>query len=191
MKIQTFAPLLVACLTLVHTAHAQVPQLEQKTAFCATSVELLRAKKDSSDLYLCQTSKYTCGPYLQPSCLDDAKKDGWEVASGTRQNLLKDYANTPCSCVGTQYVLTRKLAAPAAVAPAAAATSAAPAAAVVLPAAVAASPAAAPAPAASPAAPSLASEVAGLKQDNQQIRRLLEQLQRQVEELRRSLPAAK
>jgi hypothetical protein len=191
MKIYSFAPLLVACLTLVPSAHAQVPQLEQKTAFCATSVDLLRAKQDSSDLYLCQTSKYTCGPYLQPSCLDDAKKDGWEVASSTRQKLLKDYANTPCSCVGTQYVLTRKLtaAAPAAVAPAPAAPSAAPVA--VLPAAAAATAAVAPAPAASPAAASLASEVEGLKQDNQQIRRLLEQLQRQLDDLRRSLPASK
>ena len=187
MKIQTFAPLLVACLTLLQAAHAQVPQLEQKTAFCATSVELLRAKRDSSDVYLCETSKYTCGPYMQPSCLDDAKKDGWEVASGTRQTLLKDYANTPCSCVGTQYVLTRKLAA-AAPAPAAAA---APAFATVLPAPVTATPAVVSVPAASPAAASLASEVEGLKQDNLQIKRSLEQLQRQVDDLRRSLPAAK
>ncbi|NVO04664.1 MAG: hypothetical protein HXX19_01240 [Rhodoferax sp.] len=185
MKIYSVAPLLVAFLTLVPTAQAQVPQQEQKTAFCATSVELLRAKKDSSDLYLCQSSKYTCAPYLLPSCLDDAKKDGWEVVSSSKQSLLKDYANTPCSCVGTQYVLARKLAAPAAVAPAAAA----PIAATVLPAPVPASPAVAPAPAASPSAASLASEVESLKQDNLLIKRQLDQLLRQFDELRRSLPA--
>jgi hypothetical protein len=185
----------VACLTLLNAAHAQVPKLEQKTAFCATSVELLRAKRDSTDLYLCETSKYTCGPYMQPSCLDDAKKDGWEVASGTQQRLLKDYANTPCSCVGTQYVLTRKLAtaapAPAAVAAPAATAAAAPAAAAVQPAPVAVPLAAVPAPVATTATSSLAAEVQSLKQDNLQIKRMLEQLQRQLDELRRSLPAAK
>jgi hypothetical protein len=192
MKIQSFAPLLVACLTLPFAAHAQVPQLEQKTAFCATSVTLLRAKQDSSDLYLCQTSKYTCGPYMQPSCLDDAKQDGWEVASGTRQTLLKDYANTPCSCVGTQYVLTRKLAqAPAPAAVAAPAAAAAPSAAAVLPAPVAVPLAAVPAPVANTAGGSLAAEVQSLKQDNLQIKRMLEQLQRQLDDVRRSLPAAK
>jgi hypothetical protein len=189
MKIQSLAPLLVACMTLLPAAHAQLPKLEQKTAFCATSAELF-GKRDSSDMYLCQTSKYTCGPYLKPTCLDEAKEGGWEVASGTKKTLVKDYANTPCNCVGTQYELTRKLveAAPVAVAPAALAPT---------PAATSAtspiSPplAAAPAPVANAAAPSLAREVEGLKQDNVQIKRQLDLLQRQLDELRRNLPAAK
>jgi hypothetical protein len=186
MKIQTLAALMVACLTLLPAAHAQVPKLEQKTAFCATSVTLI-GKRDSSDVYLCQTSKYTCGPYLGPACLDEAKEGGWEVTSGTKQTLLKDYANTPCNCVGTQYVLTRKLAeaAPIAIAPAVQAPTPATK-------AVAGAPlVAAPAPIANAAAPSLASDVEGLKQDNLQIKRQLDQLQRQLDELRRNLPSAK
>lgn len=187
MKIQTFAPLVVACLAMFHTAHAQVPKLEQKTAFCATSIEL-PGKRDSNDVYLCETSERTCGPFLKPSCLEDAKKGDWEVASAARQTLLRSFANVPCNCAGTQYVLTRK--ATAAAVPAVTATPAAASAApVAQPAAVAI---AAPAVATlSAPAGSLASEVEGLKQDNLQIRRLLEQLQRQMDELRRSLPAAK
>lgn len=184
MKIQTLAPLLVACLALTHAAHAQVPQTEQKTAFCATSVELAR-KRDTNEMYLCETSKYTCAPYLKPSCLDDAKQGGWEVLSSKQQTLLKDYANTPCKCVGTQYELERKLAAAAP-----AVVSGGPAAATTAPAVAAALPVAAPLAANAPAG-SLASEVAALKQDNLQIRRQLEQLQQQFDELRRSLPGAK
>lgn len=182
MKIQTLAPLLVACLALTQAAHAQMPQTEQKTAFCATSVDLAR-KRDTNDMYLCETSVHTCAPYLKPSCLDDAKQGGWEVVSGTRQSLLKDYANTPCKCVGTQYELSRTVAAAAPSATTTTNTTTAPA-------AVAALPAAAPLVANAPAG-SLASEVVALKQDNLQIRRQLEQLQRQFDELRRSLPAAK
>ncbi|WP_342617836.1 hypothetical protein [Rhodoferax sp. GW822-FHT02A01] len=124
-------------------------------------------------------------PLSQPSCLDDAKKGDWKVVSSSKQSLLKDYANTPCNCVGTQYVLTRK--APAEVqAPVAATPAAAPATQpVVIPVAPASEPAA------KAPAVSLASEVEALKQDNQQIKRLLEQLQRQFDELRRSLPASK
>jgi hypothetical protein len=184
MKIQTFAPLLVACLTMFHTAHAQVPKLEQKTAFCATSIELPR-KRDSNDVYLCETSARTCGPYLKPSCLDDAKQGDWEVASATRQTLLRDFANIPCSCVGTQYVLTRK-ATTAAIPPV---VNTAPVAAVAAPAALpVAAPPATPTVAAISTPPgSLASEVEGLKQDNVQIKRQLDQLQRQFDELRREL----
>lgn len=190
MKIQTFLPLLVAVMALPHGAQAQLPKLEQKTAFCATSVELV-GKRDSSDMYLCQTRDYTCGAYLKPSCLDDAKQGNWEVASGTPKTVLKDFANTPCKCVGTEYVLTRK-----ATAAAAAPAVNVPVAAAVEPVAQAASApvaavAAVPAPATTAPAASLASDVAGLKQDNLQMRRQLEQLQRQFDELRRSLPAAK
>jgi hypothetical protein len=187
MKIQTFAPLLVTCLTLLNVAHAQLPKLEQKTAFCATSVELHR-KPDSNDRYLCETSVHTCGPYMKPSCLEDAKAGDWDVLSGTPKTMLKDYANTPCNCVGTQYVLTRKVPANAqaavATTPAATATTTAPAA---LP--LAAAPV--PAPVANVPAGSLANEVEGLKKDNLQIKRQLEELQRQFDELRRNLPAAK
>ena len=187
MKIQTFAPLLVAFLTMHQAAHAQAPKLEQKTAFCASSVELLR-KRDSNDLYLCETSVHTCGPYLKPSCLEDAKKGDWDVVSSSKQSLLKDYANTPCNCVGTQYVLTHK--APVEVqAPVAATPAASVPAPAVLP--VAAPLAPATEPVAKAPAVSLASEVEALKQDNQQIKRMIEQLQRQFDELRRSLPAAK
>jgi hypothetical protein len=184
MNIQTFAPMLMACLTMLPTAHAQMPKLEQKTAFCATSIELPR-KRDSNDVYLCETSPRTCGPYLKPSCLDDAKQGDWEVTSATRQTLLRDFANVPCSCVGTQYVLSRK----ATTAVAQPVVNPAPVAAVAAQAALpAAAPLAAPTVAAlSSPTGSLANEVEGLKQDNVQIRRQLDQLQRQFDELRRDL----
>jgi hypothetical protein len=191
MKIHTLSPMLLACLTWLPAAHAQLPKPEQKTAFCASSVELLRSKRDSNDVYLCETSERTCGPYLKPSCLEDAKKGDWDVTSETRQTLLKDFANTPCNCVGTQYVLTRKISATAQppVTPpptvAAASTTAAATASMAL------TPAALPTSLADTPTGSLASEVEALKKDNLQIRRLLEQLQRQFEELRRSLPLAR
>lgn len=188
MKIQTFSSILVAMLALQHTAYAQLPKLEQKTAFCATSVEL-PGKRDSSDLYLCETKEYTCGAYLKSSCLDDAKQGNWQVVSGTQKTVLKDFANTPCKCVGTEYVLTRKVEAAAGVG--VVNTPAAPVAApVVLPVAASVASAAA-VPVVTTPARSLESEVEGLKQDNMQIRHLLEQLQRQIEELRRNLPATK
>jgi hypothetical protein len=195
MKTQTFAPLLVICLTLLNAAHAQVPKLEQKTAFCATSVELFR-KRDSSDMYLCETNEHTCGPFLKPSCLDDAKKGEWEVVSGTRQTLLKDFANTPCNCVGTQYVLTRKVPAAAlttiTTTPASTPVTTPPATAAVTAAAPDALPlAATPVTVANAPTGSLASAIEGLQQDNLQIKSKLAELQRQFDELRRSLPAAK
>ena len=183
MKIQTLAALLLTGLVALTAAHAQDTKLEEKTAFCATSVELLR-KRDSSDLYVCETSVHMCGSYRKASCLDDARQGGWDVASRTQKTLLTDFANTPCNCVGTQYVLTRK--APAAAPVAAAIT---PAGTTVLPSG--APVATAPMVVANTSAAALASEIEGLKLDNQQIRRLLEQLQRQLDELRRSLPAAK
>lgn len=187
MKIQTRLTLLVACLTLLHPVHAQLPKQEQKTAFCATSVDLHR-KHDSMEIYLCESREFTCGTYLKASCLDDAKKGGWEVVSGTPKSVLRDFANTPCNCVGTEYVLTRNAVATGPVA--VAATPRADTTALIsLPAAL---PIPAPSePVANAQAGSLAGELEGLKRDNLQIRRQLEQLQRQFDELRRALPAGK
>lgn len=180
MKFQTCSALLVACLTLHYPANAQLPKIEQKTAFCATSVDVPR-KHDSNDMYLCETKEYTCGIYLKASCLDDAKMGGWQVASGKPKSVLRDFANTPCNCVGTEYVLTRNAVAtgPVAVTTTPGATTAA---LVSLPAALPIP--APPEPVANAQARSLTGEVESLKQDNLQIRRQVEQLQRQVDELR-------